>query len=566
MVMTNVVKKETLRKVQLETLNALKNVLAKSFGPFGSNTIIYKNGGLPRYTKDGHTILSSLMFSGDIERSVHSDILEETSTQAKKVGDSTTSITILSALIFEKLAKLEASNNIPPKDLEEAFKSVTTKIKKEILKHAKTTTVEDMYKIALISTNNNEDFANEIKHVYNEYGNDVYIDVKASVNGTTYLKELNGMILDCGTLDPVFTNNPETNSCDILNPKIYKFIDPIDDMEMGQLLDTIISDNIIKPMSNKKPVIPTIIMAPKISRDFSRTIDTIMDFLARSSNSNKGYFNIITNITSADMEQYEDICTMCGCRDIKKYIDPKVYEMDVKNGNAATVKNVHKFAGTAEMVSSDINKSKFINPAAMYNEDGSYSDLYKNRLEWLENQVKKLEIEGNNTIDIYNVKKRLNSFKGKMVEIYVGGITVADRDQARDLMEDAVLNCRSASKNGFGFGANYEGLRAATIASTCETNSELENNIACEIYNAYREISKILYLSVVNSEDEAKEIIDLSIVSNDGPMNIRTKKFDGSVLSSIDTDICTIDTISKIVTIMATANQFLMSNINSNIY
>ena len=124
MVMTNVVKKETLRKVQLETLNTLKNVLAKSFGPFGSNTIIYKNGGLPRYTKDGHTILSSLMFSGDIERSVHSDILEETSTQAKKVGDSTTSITILSALIFEKLAKLEASNNIPPKDLEEAFKSV----------------------------------------------------------------------------------------------------------------------------------------------------------------------------------------------------------------------------------------------------------------------------------------------------------------------------------------------------------------------------------------------------------------------------------------------------------
>ena len=153
-----------------------------------------------------------------------------------------------------------------------------------------------------------------------------------------------------------------------------------------------------------------------------------------------------------------------------------------------------------------------------------------------------------------------------MVEIYVGGITVADRDQARDLMEDAVLNCRSASKNGFGFGANYEGLRAANIVSTCETNSELENNIAREIFNAYKEISKILYLSVVNSEDEAREIIDLSIVSNDGPMNIRTKKFDGSVLSSIDTDICTIDTISKIVTIMATANQFLMSNINSNIY
>ena len=50
------------------------------------------------------------------------------------------------------------------------------------------------------------------------------------------------------------------------------------------------------------------------------------------------------------------------------------------------------------------------------------------------------------------------------------------------------------------------------------------------------------------------------------PLNIRTKEFDGNVLSSIDTDIYVLDTISKIVTIMATSNQFLLPIINANIY
>ena len=39
---TNVVPKESLRRAQLETMEALKEYLSKSFGPYGSNTIINK--------------------------------------------------------------------------------------------------------------------------------------------------------------------------------------------------------------------------------------------------------------------------------------------------------------------------------------------------------------------------------------------------------------------------------------------------------------------------------------------------------------------------------------------
>ena len=48
--------------------------------------------------------------------------------------------------------------------------------------------------------------------------------------------------------------------------------------------------------------------------------------------------------------------------------------------------------------------------------------------------------------------------------------------------------------------------------------------------------------------------------------NIVTREYDGKVLTSIDTDICTINTISKIITIMATANQFILPTLNINKY
>ena len=61
------------------------------------------------------------------------------------------------------------------------------------------------------------------------------------------------------------------------------------------------------------------------------------------------------------------------------------------------------------------------------------------------------------------------------------------------------------------------------------------------------------------------EIINGSIMKN-CPFNIVTREYDGKVLTSIDTDICTINTISKIITIMATANQFILPTLNINKY
>ena len=566
---TNIVSKDVLRGVQLKTMEILKDALSKSFGPYGSNTIIYKEGALPRYTKDGHTILNSIQFAGEIEKSVLTDILEETRTQAIKIGDSTTSITILSYLIFNALVNFEGIRDyMTPASIVSSFKEVANAICDTIKKNGRPATIDDIYNIALISTNGNEYLANTLKNVYEEYGLDVYIDVKASMNGTTYLKEINGMTMDCGFLDPTLINDVEKNACVINNPRIYAFKDPIDTVEMGTFLDTILYDNIVGPIKNKKveDMVPTIIMAPRISRDYSAFIDQLMQSMAAAPAANRGWLNIITDIQGCDMEQFEDICDLCGCKYIKKYLDPEIQKEDIKKGFAPTPDNIHDFAGTAEKVSSDANKTTFVNPDKMYKTDGTTTELFNQRTDYLEKQIAKLEVEGNNTMDIYTLKKRLNSLKGKMVEIYIGGITVADRDAERDLLEDATLNCRSASLNGVGYAANFEGLRASIAVRELyrikEDDTKFE--IADIIANAYRDISKILY-GTVNTSMTEDEIINGSIMKN-CPFNIVTREYDGKVLTSIDTDICTINTISKIITIMATANQFILPTLNINKY
>lgn len=567
MVYSNVVPEASLRRIQLETMEALKDALLKSFGPYGSNTIICKEGdALPRYTKDGHTILSSLIFNDPIAKSVHADIEEETRTQAQKVGDSTTSITILSALIFKKLAELQSSSNNKPATIVNNFKYVAELISKMIKENAREATIQDIHDIALIATNGNEKLASTLDQVYNAYGLDVYIDVKASMNGTTYLKEINGMTMDCGFLDPTLINDTVKNTVDIRNPKIYAFKDPIDTAEMGMFLDVILVKNILKPISEKKPdeVVPTIIMAPRISRDYSAYMDTLMQSIAQAPAANRGLLNIITDIQGCDMEQFEDICDLCGCKYIKKYLDPEIQKKDIEAGLAPTPDNIDTFAGTAELVSSDAYKTTFVRPERMFDVKGNHSELFNQRTDYLQKQIDKLTVEGNTTTEIYTLKKRLNSLKGKMVEIYIGGITVADRDAERDLMEDAVLNCRSAAINGVGYAANFEGCLAAIEAAHDLEGTEY-SDYAKIILTSYHEIMTMLYATTSIPTSKVEEIVH-DCFTNGCPYNIVTEKYDHKVISSIDTDICIIDTISKIITIMVTANQCVLPTINMNNY
>lgn len=589
---SNVVTQDKLRKIQSKTLNLLSEYISKTFGPMASNTqIITGDSGATiqsKYSKDGLRVLKRIQFSQPIEMSIESEIVDIASFVEKKVGDGTTSSVILSSLIFNGLMNLENENKIPPRKLVSLFQSVVSELQTRIKKNKKDITLDDIYEIAMISTNGNSDVSTQIKSLYEKYGFDVSIDVGVSNDENSKVKVYDGLTVNEGYSDIAYVNNTLSGTADIHDAHIYAFADPIDTPEMINFMEKIISDNILNHVADQEYV-PTVIISPIITRDASallgRLVSTLYEFDNQKMESQKPPILIITNLGGVDEEIYNDIAMLCHCKMIRKYIDPKIQEEDQKKGEAPTFDNITQWYGTAELVSADNDKTKFINPKALTTEDDHTYDRLKN---FLTAEINKAKLDNDNALKVGRLKKRLRCLEANMIEYLVGGINAADRDSTKDLVEDAVKNIASATDEGVGRAANFEGLiesyhlsyeLAYQNAKNHSADSIMKQKICAIIFNAYYEASKILYESVVDSET-ADDII-ISSMNRNKPYNVidifeqynSSVKFSNSfiyekdrVLCSINTDIEILAAISRIITLMVTSNQCLLQVPSLNRY
>ena len=556
---SNIVPESKVREKQKETLQIISDSLSKSFGPKGSTTAIVKNmdkNGVNitlDYTKDGYTIVKSIAFEYPIERSVQDILTELTRYVVKEVGDGTTSAILLCNSIFKCLCDNNAFNTGLPADTIAKFNSVINEVNKRILDKKRDCTLEDIYNICLISTNNNVELSQTLYQVYKKYGLDVYIDVSTSNEIDNIVKEYDGMTLDTGFTDICFVNDKKSNSARVMRPKIYAFQDPIDTPEMLALLDKILYNNILRCYAGNSVYepIPTVIFCKHISQDTSSYFETIV----RLMNSIEGVpLLFVSDIRQEDI--YEDISKMCGCKVIKKYIDPDIQQKEIEAGLAPTPETVIDFCGEADMVEADQYRTKFVRPSKMFDENGEYSKDYKTMLTYLETQVEKAKNNDEGISKISRAKRRLNSFRGCMVDFLVGGITTSDKVNLKSAAEDAVLNCRSAVKDGVGYGANFMALQ---VLHEMKEEEHFSDTIVDTLYDAYVEVYKILYGS--QYEDVIKGSLE-----NDCPLNIRTNEYDHKVVSSIRSDVCILETISKILTLMFTTNQYLVQAPVYNVY
>lgn len=578
----NIVSKDTLRAVQLETMETIATALANSYGPDGSTTQIRtittaKDAGTTEYTKDGHKILSNIKFNKPIEYSIVDDLKAITTNTVKTVGDGTTSAVILSYLIFKELKNLADKTGKSEKTILNEFNNLVKKITAIIKEDGHAATLDDIYNIAYTSTDGNEEIATEIKKIYKDFGMEVYIDVGVTNNEESLVKSYEGLTFDSGYLNPNLINDTTNNSCTIRNPKIYIFEDPIDTPEMLKFLSTIVTTNFYQTIQTQQPPIPTAIFAPSISADAQSEMNAVFNSFSQVPSEFKQLLIVNTGLTRLD--NLYDLAALSGAKTIKKYIDPENQQQDIEKGIAPTVDTVVAFNGEADLIVSDAKTTKIINPKLMYNKDGSQSFVLINLLKTLEAELASYKEQNVDIKKIYLLKRRIQSLKANMVDYFIGGISYADRDAKKDLVEDAVLNCRSAANDGVGFGANFEALKAidaiineayGTSFSNKENGDNIdwaqfdENDISVAVAKAYVKLFERIY----KEHDMAanKDLIVKDAMINNCPLNIRNNKFDGTVLTSIKADIVILDAISKIVGLMFTTNQYLLPDATYNTY
>lgn len=572
---SNIVDKKNLRHVQEMTLDKISETLSHTAGPYGSNTIILGDPGKGEsdiYTKDGHKVLCSIDFFNPLEKSIQMQLKEITEYIVHTVGDGTTSTVMMCASIFKELNNyLEVSNTPMFKVIDEFCKAID-EIQDLIRSHGREIELVDIYDICMISTNGNKEISTQIADIYQQHGKNVHINVGISNDTDHKIKSYNGLTLERGYSSPAFINvsdGDNSGRCVIHNPNIYTFKDPVDTPELIGYLQQIIVSNIMRPIYDRKPdqIVPTVIMAPSISRDANAFLQELEKMLYSMTPETKPPILIISGLNEY-VDQYFDITMLCGCKTINKYIDPKVQEKDIADGKAPSMDNITEWCGHCEEIVADNMSTKFTNPADMYeyDDEGNYkeSSTYEGLLRFVEQELE-LSIKNNESIGVIgNLRRRLNSLKCNLVDYFIGGISSIDRDSVKDLVEDAVLNCRSACNNGVGYGSNFEGFRATRELIDKEDHKGIRQEMLSIINKAY--IDVLLNLYMLNFDGDANDLIEENL-KNGRPLNLRTLSWvDEQVLCSIDCDIAILDCIKKVIVPMVTANQTLLLNPQHNKY
>lgn len=585
--LNNIIQRDTLKEVQADVLRDLKDAISNSMGPAGSNTLILRGNNdqdlVTEYSKDGNKIIKHIKYQNPIEMSVKSEVENATRHIEKTVGDGTSTVVVMSSYIFDGLLDADKNGKLPtnPYEVSRTFDKLVKELSEEIRKSGRECTLDDIYDIAFISTNGNKEIAGNIRSIYEEYGMDVFIDVSATTDGTSNIKAYDGVTLETGYSDPCMINDLERQSARIRSTadnrvRVYYFQDPLDTNEMDQFFQKIIETNIIGPATKGAMWKPTVIMVPKIGRDslsYMRRLTQFMHQYPESAYSQKPQILIVTNYFGLPENYAEHIATLCGASPIRKYIDNAKYESDVKAGLAPTIENIIDFCGYCGEVEATSGVTKFVNPSKMYetdkdgnillNEDGNpiNSSIYNNIITFLEAELKNARNTGSNAGVLGSLKRQLNAVKANMVEFFVGGISISDRDAVRDLVEDAVLNCRSAATNGVGYGANILGL-ISLFNDDMPDNSfgprdSSEDTILDILRGAYFNAVKSLYRTKFD-EETAEEIVNDIIEEHKKPVDIISGEPSDIILTSIESEPMILNTISKIITIMFTSNQALL--------
>lgn len=182
------------------------SIVSKTMGPVASNVII-SNGGSPRITKDGITVIRAVDFEDQFENAAAQLIREASSKTNSQSGDGTTGTAVLLESIFKNGLKhtVVGGNKIQIRNgiAKAANKAI------EILKsNSKTiSTKEDIRNVAKISSNHSDEIADVLSDVFDKIGIRGVIKVEKGNTTETVSQIVDGCQYDTGYLSPYFCTN-----------------------------------------------------------------------------------------------------------------------------------------------------------------------------------------------------------------------------------------------------------------------------------------------------------------------------------------------------------------------
>jgi len=194
------------RNLVFKGVQKLAQAVKITLGPTGRNVIIKKTGKAPFITKDGVTVAKEVELADEFENLGAELVREVASRTASDCGDGTTTATVLAEAILEEGAR-HLATGVNTTELKRGIDIAVKIVIKEIDSMARPVkSKEEMFQVASISANNDEEIGGLLSELIDEIGADGVATIEKSGTTETFIEKVDGLQLRGGYLTHYFAN------------------------------------------------------------------------------------------------------------------------------------------------------------------------------------------------------------------------------------------------------------------------------------------------------------------------------------------------------------------------
>lgn len=549
----NVISNEDYKKRVEAVFDDVANILKNTLGPYGGETIIEKGGDVA-FSKDGHQVLKRVSYEDPTQSTILALLFKIASQVNVKAGDGTTTASVGAYQLYKAISGVIKDSKLRPKDLVDTINRVVNEICDEIQTNAtqidREGDLEEIYKLAMVSTNGEHEISKMLQTIYQETGNPV-IEYNLSKSIKSSCEIINGYKMRfMKYIDRIFMNNDNGN-CELKKPIVLMF---------NHKLEQAYYDKIIRVGMNEAIQKGTrlVVIAPFYDSFLLNKISTDLNAEYRATGSTRTVYVRASLMNNHYQDLYCDFAALLGCIVVD---EQTAYDAC----NSEDEFDLNKYAGSVEEMvvgpentyaSGFINKDEHMLQILKKDAEAKYSDI-------LTSTEKATHI----TQAFVDSKERISKLECKMGVINVGGTTELAKAANYDLVEDAVKACECSYLYGYIPGQTI-GIQTAIKNLLKVERPKADTVILNAIAGAYTNVTKILLenkfgeidLSPVNemiSECvEHQEVVDLNHTEQleDGRFNVAYTK---EVINSCKTDIEILRATAGIIGLLLSSNQFV---------
>jgi chaperonin GroEL len=426
------------REKMLRGVDLIANAVKVTLGPKGRNVVIEKSFGAPRITKDGVTVAKEIELEDKFENMGAQMVREVASKTSDRVGDGTTTATVLAQAIVKEGAKAVAAG-VNPMDLKRGIDRAIEVLVEDIEKNSKKITSNDeIAQVATISANGDAEIGRFLADAMKKVGNDGVITVEEAKSLQTELEVVEGMQFDRGYISPYFVTNADKMRVELEDPYILIHEKKLSGLQpLVPLLESVVQ-------SGK----PLLIIAEDVEGEALATlvVNRLRGGLKVAAVKAPGFGD-------RRKAMLQDIAILTGGNMIAEDLGIKLENVTIN------------MLGRAKNVRIEKENTTIVNGA------GKKADIQA-RIAQIRSEIE----ETTSDYDREKLQERLAKLAGGVAVIRVGGATEVEVKERKDRVDDALHATRAAVEEGILPGGGVPLLRAVKVLDKVKGENEDERH------------------------------------------------------------------------------------------